>query len=101
MPHFMRLFSCLLVVLSQSHSINVAGRDGNVFLEDILRFYGQNNSISLDNLDNFLLIISDGISPATTEGNPLADLEVSSFVFISLIIIYVIIYHLHNLLNGI
>nr|XP_040055861.1 metal cation symporter ZIP8 isoform X1 [Gasterosteus aculeatus aculeatus] len=78
MPHFMRLFSCLLVVLSQSHSINVAGRDGNVFLEDILRFYGQNNSISLDNLDNFLLIISDGISPATTEENPLADLECPS-----------------------
>ncbi|KAL6106019.1 slc39a8 [Pungitius sinensis] len=78
MSPFTRLITCLLVFIPEAQSRTAAGPDGHVFLENILRFYGQNTSISLDNLDNLLLVISDGISAASTEENPLADLECPS-----------------------
>ncbi|XP_068574110.1 metal cation symporter ZIP8 [Cebidichthys violaceus] len=71
------LMTCVLVCAPKSQSINVAGRDGRVFLEDILRYYGQNSSISMENLDDLLLVISDRRYLVNKE-NPLADLECPS-----------------------
>lgn len=70
------LISCLLVFISQSHSLHVFERDGQRFLEDILRYYGQNNSISTEDLDHFLLLISARRSEEVTEENPLENQEV-------------------------
>uniref|UniRef100_A0A8C2ZUQ7 Solute carrier family 39 member 8 n=1 Tax=Cyclopterus lumpus TaxID=8103 RepID=A0A8C2ZUQ7_CYCLU len=65
------LITCVLVCTPKSQSKNVTGADGNVFLENILSYYGQNQSISIENLDNLLLVLSDKKSQAITEGNPL------------------------------
>ena len=70
MSNLTRLISCLLVFVSQSHSLHVR------FLEDILHYYGQNNSISTEDLDHFLLLISARRSEEITEGNPLENQEV-------------------------
>ncbi|XP_029316494.1 zinc transporter ZIP8 [Cottoperca gobio] len=75
MFHLRCLITCLLVFIPHTHSRNVVGQDGKVFLENILRYYGQNNSISTEDLDNLLLLISDRRLEAITEGNPLADQE--------------------------
>lgn len=72
------LISCLLVFISQSHSLHVFERDGQRFLEDILRYYGQNNSISTEDLDHFLLLISARRSEEVTEENPLENQECPS-----------------------
>ena len=76
MSNLTRLISCLLVFVSQSHSLHVSERDGQRFLEDILHYYGQNNSISTEDLDHFLLLISARRSEEITEGNPLENQEV-------------------------
>ncbi|XP_034419427.1 metal cation symporter ZIP8 [Cyclopterus lumpus] len=67
-----------MVCTPKSQSKNVTGADGNVFLENILSYYGQNQSISIENLDNLLLVLSDKKSQAITEGNPLAAEECPS-----------------------
>ncbi|KAK5857748.1 hypothetical protein PBY51_010972 [Eleginops maclovinus] len=69
--------ACVLVFIPSCLSKNVVGQDGKVFIENILRYYGQNHSISMDNLDNLLLLISDKVE-AITEGNPLAGEECPS-----------------------
>lgn len=76
------LITCLLVFITKAQSVNVSGRDGEAFLEKILRYYGQNKSISTENLEDLLLIISDRNSHLITEGNPLADQEVSKNFYI-------------------
>ncbi|XP_056282363.1 metal cation symporter ZIP8 [Pseudoliparis swirei] len=70
--------ACVLVCIPKSLSKKVTGADGQVFLEDILTYYGQNQSISIDNLDNLLLVLSDKKSQAIIEGNPLASQECPS-----------------------
>ena len=70
--------TCILVFIPTCLSKKAVGRDGKVFLENILRYYGQNNSISTENLENLLLLISDRKAELITEGNPLAGEEVST-----------------------
>ncbi|XP_034714852.1 metal cation symporter ZIP8 [Etheostoma cragini] len=70
--------TCLLVLIPKSQSIHVADRDGHVFLENILRYYGRNDSISPEHLEDLLLLMSSRRSEAINEGNPLADQECSS-----------------------
>ncbi|KAF3845160.1 hypothetical protein F7725_008323 [Dissostichus mawsoni] len=67
--------TCILVFIPTCLSKKAVGRDGKVFLENILRYYGQNNSISTENLENLLLLISDRRAELITEGNPLAGEE--------------------------
>ncbi|XP_037652670.1 metal cation symporter ZIP8 [Sebastes umbrosus] len=68
----------LLCFIPQCQSLGVVDRDGLKFLENILRYYGKNNSISEENLGDLLLLISDRRYEAITEGNPLADQECPS-----------------------
>ncbi|XP_031165976.1 metal cation symporter ZIP8 [Sander lucioperca] len=70
--------TCLLVLIPKSQGINVVDRDGQAFLQNILRYYGQNNSISPEHLDDLLLLMANRRSEAVSEGNPLADQECSS-----------------------
>ncbi|XP_032366950.1 zinc transporter ZIP8 [Etheostoma spectabile] len=70
--------TCLLVLIPKSQSIHVVDRDGQVFLENILRYYGRNNSISPEHLEDLLLLMSSRRSEAIHEGNPLEDQECSS-----------------------
>ncbi|XP_034091355.1 metal cation symporter ZIP8 [Gymnodraco acuticeps] len=70
--------TCILVFIPTCLSKKAVGRDGKVFLENILRYYGQNNSISTENLENLLLLISDRRAELITEGNPLAGEECQS-----------------------
>ncbi|XP_073339496.1 metal cation symporter ZIP8 [Pagrus major] len=72
------LISCLLVFISKSHSLHVFDADGRGFLEDILHYYGENKSISTQDLDDFLLLISARRSEAVTEDNPLENQECPS-----------------------
>ncbi|KAM6917053.1 metal cation symporter ZIP8 isoform 1-T1 [Lycodopsis pacificus] len=77
MFRFISLVTCVLVCTPESVSAHVAV-DGRVFLENILRYYGQNSSISMENLLDLLLVVSDTRPPAVSEGNPLADQECPS-----------------------
>lgn len=55
----------------------MADLDGQRFLEKILRFYGENKTISTENLEDLLLLISARRSQSITEENPLEEVEVS------------------------
>uniref|UniRef100_A0A3B5BGR6 Solute carrier family 39 member 8 n=1 Tax=Stegastes partitus TaxID=144197 RepID=A0A3B5BGR6_9TELE len=46
----------VLAFLATSHSINVVERDGQDFLENILHYYGENKSITTENLDDLLTL---------------------------------------------
>lgn len=70
--------TCVFVFISKSESINVIDRDAEGFLETFLRFYGENKSISTENLDNLLLLISARRSEIITDENPLANQGVST-----------------------
>lgn len=71
--------SCVLVFISKSQSVRVVERDAHGFLQNILHFYGENNSMSAENLDDLLLLISARRSEAVMgEENPLAMQEVST-----------------------
>lgn len=72
--------SCVFVFTSMSHGERYVDQDARGFLENILHFYGENNSISSENLDDLLLLISARRSEALNEGNSLANLEVSTHV---------------------
>lgn len=68
--------SCVFVFTSMSLSERYVDQDARGFLENILHFYGENNSISSENLDDLLLLISARRSEALNEENSLANLEV-------------------------
>ncbi|XP_008299106.1 zinc transporter ZIP8 [Stegastes partitus] len=68
----------VLAFLATSHSINVVERDGQDFLENILHYYGENKSITTENLDDLLLLISARRSELVTVGNPLENQECPS-----------------------
>ncbi|KAL7379517.1 hypothetical protein ABVT39_000618 [Epinephelus coioides] len=69
---------CLLVLISHCLSINVSDRDGQTFLTDILRYFGENDSISTEHLSDLLQLMSERRPEAVTEGNPLSDQECPS-----------------------
>ncbi|XP_067099382.1 metal cation symporter ZIP8 [Osmerus mordax] len=58
MNNFKYIVACVLLFTSESRATDASEQDGKVFLEDILLFYGKNSSISTDNLQNFLQLIS-------------------------------------------
>ncbi|KAK9534253.1 hypothetical protein VZT92_009309 [Zoarces viviparus] len=70
------LVTCVLVCTPAC--VSHAAVDGRVFLENILRYYGRNSSISMENLLDLLLVVSDRRPQAVSEGNPLADQECPS-----------------------
>ncbi|XP_026160047.1 zinc transporter ZIP8 [Mastacembelus armatus] len=71
-------FTCVLAFVTTSQSINVIGRDGQKFLENILRYYGENKTISMENLEDLLLLVSDRRAESITEENPLANQDCPS-----------------------
>ncbi|XP_067470761.1 metal cation symporter ZIP8 [Thunnus thynnus] len=78
MWHFRCFIGCALVYIAASQSVNVSERDGQRFLESILRYYGENKSISTENLEDLLVLISARRPPSVTEENPLANQECPS-----------------------
>lgn len=72
------LISCVLAFMSSSQSLHVTGRDGQEFLENIFRYYGENESISRENLEDLLLLVSARRAEPTAETNPLAKQECPS-----------------------
>nr|XP_046223552.1 metal cation symporter ZIP8 isoform X1 [Oncorhynchus gorbuscha] len=79
MYHFGSLVTCALLFISLSNCVQVDSKKGQGFLEDILRFYGENGSISTAHLEHFLLLISTR-RPAfiVDEENPLINSECPS-----------------------
>ncbi|CAJ1074598.1 metal cation symporter ZIP8 isoform X1 [Xyrichtys novacula] len=71
-------FLILLLLVSASQSVNVTDQSGHSFLEDILRYYGENKSISTENLEDLLLLISARRPASLTEHNPLENKECPS-----------------------
>uniref|UniRef100_UPI003AAE6FDD metal cation symporter ZIP8 n=1 Tax=Centroberyx gerrardi TaxID=166262 RepID=UPI003AAE6FDD len=78
MYQFGSFLACAVVLISKSQSINVDERDGQGFLENILRYYGENKSISTENLGNLVLLISARRPELIAEENPLENLECPS-----------------------
>lgn len=70
--------ACVLLLISKSQSIRVIGAERQTFLDNILRYYGENKSISTEDLDDFLLLISARRPESITDNNPLANQEVST-----------------------
>ncbi|XP_041810058.1 metal cation symporter ZIP8 [Chelmon rostratus] len=67
--------ACVLLLISKSQSIRVIGAERQTFLDNILRYYGENKSISTEDLDDFLLLISARRPESITDNNPLANQE--------------------------
>ncbi|XP_054913240.1 metal cation symporter ZIP8 [Poeciliopsis prolifica] len=72
------LVACALALSALTHGAEVAGRNGQEFLEDILHFYGENESIATAKLEDMLLLVSARRSEAISEGNPLESKECPS-----------------------
>ncbi|XP_072220836.1 metal cation symporter ZIP8 [Leuresthes tenuis] len=70
--------ACVLAFIAASQSVAVIHRDGHVFLENILHYYGENTSITTENLGNLLLLISARRSELIREENPLENKECPS-----------------------
>lgn len=69
---------CVLAFITTCQSVRVTQRDGQEFLENILHYYGENKSITTDNLEDLLLLISARRSELVTEENPLENEECPS-----------------------
>ncbi|XP_007569567.1 zinc transporter ZIP8 [Poecilia formosa] len=72
------LAACALALSAVTHGVEVAGRNGQEFLENILHFYGENKSITTAKLEDMLLLISARRSESISEGNPLESKECPS-----------------------
>lgn len=72
------LITCVLVLITTCRSDKVIGRDGERFLENILHFYGENSSITTDNLGDLLHLISERRSRSVINENPLENQECPS-----------------------
>lgn len=70
------LAACALALTAVTHGVEVSGRNGQEFLENILHFYGENESITTAKLEDMLLLISARRSESISEGNPLESKEV-------------------------
>lgn len=74
MENFLFLFTLSFLLNLKS----VAMQEGQDYLENILLFFGQNETISTKNLEELLLLISARRLESLSEGNPLADQECPS-----------------------
>lgn len=96
--------SCVLAFVSSSQSVLV-DRDEQGFLDNVLLFYGENNSISVNNLNDLLLIISERRSEDVISGeNPLANQEVSTycllFICITVSLLFKVMNERHDIEQG-
>ncbi len=78
MLNFSFFITSVLLFITQSQSFRVLYQNGHEYLEDIFHFYGGNSSISTENLDNLLQLISERRSDSVTVDNPLENQEVST-----------------------
>lgn len=70
----------LLTVISNQYLAEATPQSS--FLQDVLRFYGENESLSTDNLNNFLQLITTRRPPSIdNEDNPLKNTEVVFLIF--------------------
>lgn len=70
------LITSLLAFAATAQSTKAMNQDGYEFLENILQFYGENKTISTDNLEDLLLLISARRSHLISAENPLENKEV-------------------------
>ncbi|KAM9708943.1 metal cation symporter ZIP8 [Menidia menidia] len=71
--------ACVLAFVAASQSVKATDQAaGHVFLENILHYYGENASISTENLGDLLLLISARRSDLIREENPLENKECPS-----------------------
>lgn len=71
------MITCALLFISESRGTVAIDQDGKGFLNDIFRFYGENGSISTENLQNLLLLISARRPEfIVNDENPLVDATV-------------------------
>lgn len=73
---------CLSLFVCESRGRSAVYQDGDVFLENILLFYGENSSIPTAKLEDLLLLISARRSEAVSDvDNPLGDQEVRPRIY--------------------
>ncbi|XP_039994150.1 metal cation symporter ZIP8 [Xiphias gladius] len=72
------LIACVVAFVTTSRSMEASDRDGEGFLENILHYYGENKSISAENLEDLLLLISSRRSESVPGESPLANQECPS-----------------------
>ncbi|XP_074547376.1 metal cation symporter ZIP8 [Halichoeres trimaculatus] len=75
MLNFSVFITGLLLFISACQSVSVSEQSGHSFLQNILRYYGENQSVSTENLEDLLLLISARRPAAITEHNPLEEQE--------------------------
>lgn len=68
--------TCAILFISKSKSIHVEYQDGQGFLENILQYYGENKSISTENLEDLLHIVTARRPELIAVENPLVNKEV-------------------------
>lgn len=68
--------TCGLAFIGGSRCLKVTHQDGREFLENILVYYGENKSVSTNNLEDLLLLLSARRSDLINTNNPLEDQEV-------------------------
>lgn len=73
MDNYLFLFTVFII-----NVINIAGQERQDYLENIISFFGQNETISTKNLEELLLLVSARRLEPLSEGNPLADKECPS-----------------------
>lgn len=78
MFNFGGFLACVLLLISKCESLRVISAAGQASLDNILRFYGENSSISTEDLDNLLQLISARRPASITENNPLDNQECPS-----------------------
>lgn len=76
--YFKSFIACALVCFTACLSVSVNEGDGQGFLETILQYYGENKSISTENLEDLLQLISARRPASITQENPLENKEVSN-----------------------
>lgn len=73
-----------MLFISECQSLTVADLRGHSFLENIFSYYGGNKSISTENLEDLLLLISARRPEAISEQNHLEEQEVTTIYVTSL-----------------
>ncbi|KAM3595271.1 uncharacterized protein V6R79_020869 [Siganus canaliculatus] len=78
MFNFRGFITCAFILIPKSQSLDVIDQVGQGYMENILTYYGENNSITKGDLDDFLMLISDRRAEKIYEDNPLLDQECPS-----------------------
>lgn len=71
--------TCVLAFITTSQSVRGNVTDGDAFLENIIHYYGENNSITTTNLEDLLLLISARRSDLISKENPLEEQKVQTY----------------------